>query len=91
MDELIETDVLVIGCGIAGSVTALQLADAGLHVTVVRRCALPGESSTYHAQGGIIYRGKGDSAELLAEDIMQAGDGYCTPVKSIQGFIVDTR
>ena len=51
MDELIETDVLVIGCGIAGSVTALQLADAGLHVTVVRRCALPGESSTYHAQG----------------------------------------
>ncbi len=28
MDELIETDEMVIGCGIAGSVTALQLADA---------------------------------------------------------------
>lgn len=74
-----ETDVLVIGSGIAGAVTALQLADAGLDVTLVTRAPKPEESNTYYAQGGIVYTAQEDSRELLTEDIIRAGAGYCNP------------
>lgn len=77
MTDYIETDVLVIGCGIAGGVTALQLADAGIAVTVITRAPEPYESNTYYAQGGIIYRGKNDSPALLVEDVLRAGAGHC--------------
>lgn len=71
------TEVLVLGCGIGGGVAALTLADAGVPVTVVTRAEDPTESNTHYAQGGIIYRGAGDSADLLAEDILRAGAGLC--------------
>ncbi len=35
--ELITTDVLIVGSGIAGCTTALDLADAGVNVTMVTR------------------------------------------------------
>ncbi len=79
MQELIETDVLIIGCGIAGGTAALQLAEQGLSVHVVTRAQEPQESNTYYAQGGIIYRGGEDTPELLAEDILHAGAGLCHP------------
>ena len=79
MNECIETDVLVIGSGIAGSIAALQLADAGIHVVVVTRSTNPEESNTFYAQGGIVYKGKEDSPEILMEDIQHAGAGYCNP------------
>lgn len=78
-EECIETDVLVIGTGIAGCIAALELADAGIHVTLVTRCAQPAESNTMYAQGGIIYTGPGDSPELLSEDIQNAGAHICNP------------
>ena len=71
------TEVLVLGCGIGGGVAALTLADAGVPVTVVTRAENATESNTYYAQGGIIYRGAGDSPDLLAEDIRRAGAGLC--------------
>jgi L-aspartate oxidase len=74
-----ETEVLVIGCGIAGGTAALSLADAGIPVTVIARCAAPTDSNTWHAQGGIVYRGVDDSPALLAHDIQRAGAGYCNP------------
>lgn len=77
--ECLEVEVLVIGCGIAGGVAALQLADAGVSVTVVTRAKKPSESNTYYAQGGIVYRGHDDSPVLLAEDITRAGAGHCNP------------
>lgn len=77
MDDLYETDVLIIGCGIAGCTAALTLADAGISVTVVTRAKAPEESNTCWAQGGIIYQGEADSAGLLAEDIERAGAGHC--------------
>ncbi|MBN1219360.1 MAG: L-aspartate oxidase [Anaerolineae bacterium] len=78
-NDCLETDVLIIGCGIAGGTAALQLADAGISVTLVTRTRQPAETNTYYAQGGIIYRGADDSPELLSEDINRAGVGYCNP------------
>ena len=61
------TDVLVIGCGIAGSTVALRLSqEEDLRVTVITGTNDPQETATYYAQGGIIYRGLDDSPELLA-------------------------
>lgn len=74
--DLLKTDVLIIGCGIAGGVAALELAEAGVHVTVVTLSPKPEETNTWYAQGGIVYQGDADSPELLIEDIIRAGAGY---------------
>jgi len=73
-------DVLVVGAGIAGCTAALRAADLGAEVLLVMKDEL-GESNTKYAQGGIIglAPGGGDSPELLAEDIEQAGGGLCRP------------
>jgi L-aspartate oxidase len=73
----IHSDVLIIGCGIAGGTAALELADAGLHVVIVTRAEQASESNTYWAQGGIIFTGEGDSPELLVRDVLHAGAGIC--------------
>ncbi|NOX63985.1 MAG: L-aspartate oxidase [Chloroflexi bacterium] len=78
-NDLIQTDALILGSGIAGCTAALRLADGGMPVTVVTRTKEPRESNTYYAQGGIIYRSKEDSPEALAEDIIRAGAGHCNP------------
>ncbi len=76
----IETDVLVIGCGIAGAAAALRLADdRQRQVLVVTRAAEAAESNTRYAQGGIVARGDGDTPDLLAGDIVTAGAGLCLP------------
>ena len=73
----IHSDVLILGCGIAGGTAALELADAGLDVVIATRAEEPAESNTYWAQGGIIFRGEGDSPELLTQDVLHAGAGIC--------------
>jgi len=76
----IETDVLIIGCGIAGATAALRLSeDPNLRITIVTRERDPHESSTWYAQGGIVSRGENDSAQLLVQDIDQAGAGLSNP------------
>ena len=76
----VETDVLVIGCGIAGLAAALRLAqDRQRQVLVVTRTPAPEESNTRYAQGGIIARGVGDSPDQLARDVEGAGAGLCLP------------
>ena len=67
-------DLLVLGCGVAGSVAALEAAtNPKLEILVVTPQADPHETNTHYAQGGIISRGPDDSAELLAEDLYRAG------------------
>jgi L-aspartate oxidase len=75
-----ETDVLVIGAGIAGGAAALAAARGGCRVTVLAKSKNPESSSnTYWAQGGIIHRGRADSAERLVKDILAAGAGNSDP------------
>jgi len=74
--ELLECDVLIIGCGIAGATAALRLSeDERCRIIVVTKADNPLESNTYYAQGGIIYKGEEDSPERLQEDLIRAGDG----------------
>ncbi|MDM8527758.1 L-aspartate oxidase [Anaerolineales bacterium HSG24] len=79
MNNKIETDVLILGSGIAGGTAALQLAESGIQVMLVTRATDPHESNTFYAQGGIIYEGDGDSADLLEKDLLRAGAGHGHP------------
>lgn len=72
-EKRIETDVLIIGSGIAGSTAALELAESGVKVTLLTKASDPKESNSNYAQGGIIYKGSNDSVQSLVEDIDRAG------------------
>jgi L-aspartate oxidase len=74
-----ESDVLVIGSGLAGCAAALAAARRGARALMLTKSARPEESNTWYAQGGIIYRGKVDSPAQLASDVIAAGDGLCDP------------
>ncbi|RLC87145.1 MAG: L-aspartate oxidase [Chloroflexi bacterium] len=75
-----QSDVLIIGCGIAGASAALQLAqDTQRQITIITRAAEPEESNTRYAQGGIVTLGDDDSAALIAQDVLAAGAGLSLP------------
>lgn len=78
-EKTIKTDILVIGCGIAGVSAALEAAKGGLKVIVVTKNSKIEESNTYYAQGGIVSLGKDDYPELLKEDIIKSGNGINDP------------
>ena len=78
---MIQTDVLIIGCGIAGVTTALSLAqNSQRKITILTREVDPRESNTRYSQGGILTRGLDDDAQTLIEDILAAGAGASSPV-----------
>ena len=66
--KVLETDVLVIGAGLAGGIAALKLAELGRRVLLVSG---KGSASSW-AQGGIVYRGPHDPTSL-EHDIWEAG------------------
>ena len=73
------TDVLVVGSGIAGLTAALQLREAGLHVTVVTKVNID-DGSTRWAQGGIAaVLDPLDTPAAHASDTEIAGVGLCDP------------
>jgi L-aspartate oxidase len=67
------TDILIIGSGIAGLTAALKLAESKLKVTIVTREKKPETTNTFWAQGGIIYSPENlhDSNDLI-KDIQKA-------------------
>ena len=74
-------DLLILGCGVAGSVAALEAArHKNIEVLVVTPQADAQETNTYYAQGGIIGRGPQDSVDLLMEDLYRAGAQANFPV-----------
>ncbi|MGH9679106.1 MAG: FAD-dependent oxidoreductase [Candidatus Acidiferrales bacterium] len=79
MNKTIETDVLVIGSGLAGLSAAWAAAKRGCEVTLLTRTPNPEESNTFWAQGGIIYRGRDESPDQLVADILSAGAGLSSP------------
>ncbi len=72
-----KTEILVIGSGLAGAVSAITAADLGKKVLLVTKMPNLMSGSTPHAQGGIVYKGETDSAEKLERDIKTAGAGHC--------------
>ncbi|HEY6805557.1 MAG TPA: L-aspartate oxidase [Pyrinomonadaceae bacterium] len=75
-----QTEVLIIGCGIAGATAALRLAkNPNRRITIITRARDSHESNTRYAQGGIIGRGPDDTADLLYQDIIAAGAGVTFP------------
>lgn len=77
--QIIETDLLILGSGIAGCSAALAALEKGASIVLATRAQDLQESNTYYAQGGIIYRGINDSEELFVSDFQTAGKGICSP------------
>ena len=74
--KALETDYVVVGCGIAGLRAAIELAAAG-RVLVLGKAALT-ESATQYAQGGIAAAlSDEDEVGLHHQDTLKAGDGLC--------------
>jgi len=72
-----KADVVVIGSGVAGLTTVLNLRASGLSVLLVTK-ALLDEGSTKWAQGGIAAAlGPGDSPDQHESDTLIAGAGLC--------------
>ncbi len=79
-------DVVVVGTGLAGLTCAIYLKKAGTNVVVITKESAINETNTLYAQGGIIASGKGDSAELLRNDLLRAGSGY-NNLKAVDFFV----
>src|ERR1700680_2863307 len=79
MNNTLQTDILVIGSGLGGLAAGWHAAKRGCEVTLLTRASNPEDSNTSRAQGGIIYRGHGESPEQLVADILSAGAGVSSP------------
>ena len=74
----IECDFLILGSGVTGLYTALQLAELGSVILVTKSELV--ESNTAYAQGGIASVLAGtDSFESHINDTLDAGAGLCDP------------
>lgn len=72
-------DVVVVGSGVAGLTTALQIRSHNLSVVLVTKAKID-EGSTRWAQGGIAAAlGPGDSPQDHKQDTLTAGAGLCDP------------
>src|SRR4028119_92864 len=84
----LETDFIVIGSGIAGLRSAIELAETGACVTVLTKDKTS-ESNTEYAQGGVaVVLSDDDNAELHEEDTLIAGAGLCDE-EAVETLVAD--
>ncbi len=76
MKPSIETEILIIGSGLAGAVAAISAADEGKQVLIITKSQKLKSGNTPKAQGGIVYTSSEDSPQKLKEDIIKAGDNH---------------
>ena len=77
--DAISVDFAVVGCGVAGLRTAVELGKAGDGVLVLAKSGLT-DSATEWAQGGIAAAlSDEDEISLHEQDTLLAGDGLCNP------------
>ena len=69
----VKTDVLVIGSGIAGAMSALTLAASGREVTLITAGDTLFSGNTRLAQGGIVFHAAHENPRTLEQDILTAG------------------
>ncbi len=80
LDKLprVETDVIIIGAGIAGLYTALKASESKRVLMITKKSLF--DSNTRHAQGGIAaVISDDDSPEFHMQDTLVAGAGLCDP------------
>ncbi|CCO24546.1 L-aspartate oxidase [Maridesulfovibrio hydrothermalis] len=75
-DHRIRAEVLVIGSGISGCISALTIAEKGIEVTLLTQGEDLFTGNTRLAQGGIVYTGPEDCPKALESDIRTAGWDY---------------
>lgn len=92
MNEM-RTDILIVGCGVAGLYCALQL-PADKRITVITKDAADA-SDSFLAQGGICVQHDDEDFDSFYEDTMRAGHYENTPesveimIRSSRGVIKD--
>ncbi len=91
MNEFLETDVLIIGGGIAGASAALTLSEAGIKTVMITKGKDLSDTNTNQAQGGIATLLKGEKIDSFVSDIMNAGDeiNYPPAVNQVVSRSVD--
>lgn len=75
MKEFYETDVLIIGGGIAGATAALMLTEQGINTTLIAKGKDFTATNTNFAQGGIAALGEDENPRDFVDDIIKGGDG----------------
>ena len=90
MSEHYETDVLVIGSGIAGSTSALILAENGIPTILISKGNDFSETNTNWAQGGIACLNEDEKPEDFINDILKSGD-FINNKSAVEQVVKESR
>nr|WP_233555317.1 FAD-binding protein [Deinococcus sp. RM] len=86
---MLETELLVVGGGVAGAYATLTARSYGADVILACKTPLVG-GSTRWAQGGIAAPLAEGDEDAHAQDTVKAGRGLCEP-EAVQAFVRDAR